>query len=1610
MPRKKLTPEQKAQILALKAQRDLTRAMSGNRVEVKGAKGDTGAQGPRGKQGEQGPKGDTGDTGVGLKGKDGKNGVDGRDGKDGKDGKNGKDGKKGKDGSPDSAKEIRNKLESLEGKLRLDASAISNLDKAFKPELQSLEDILNARMAEMPSGFTNKQGIEALDDGIKVGSFHTVDFVSSGSLRSEQGILKVPLTGGGGGGGNPGTPLNSIQYNDNGSFGGDSSWAISTPGTLKADSSGTLLMTGNTGPIVGNGEATGGYKMMIANSADPSIFGYDIDDKQWYLDNRLRVSESFDVSTSSDSERSEFDTTLMSSSDTSDNYYALRSRLTWENSDNMTAADVQGSAGFISSFRHEGSGNITSAMGSIGFVETTKGGSVDLAAGVVGAVLATDDPNSKIVTGAAFRAFSLVNTGQIDNVYGMYIKDGDLAGTTNYGLYFEQDAPSYHEGDFWVGLNSSGEKFHVTTTSHANGLAVRDSNGRIAMSSNQFSAQVNIGGAESIRFDNSGLLFNVAQIDASSSGVDTMKINTEDLRIGGDLGGRVNIKGADNNEAPLVVREGDASITDILTTWQDNSANNVIGITVDGGFYVIDSNLEKRYVFQHSYQPSPVDGITAGISLEPENGSGNVHSAAYMEAYMEDISAHQARLDFGVKDDSSATSSPDLIMSLTNYSGNASLDLTGTSLFADINLDAPGDARIFFKESGSQRGRIVGEGSDNSFRMESNSGTLYLNAEENRDIILGAAGGDTGVGLNIGDDPYRKLEVAEDPVSGGATTVTATAGANTFTTSVSVTLKEGMMIIPDGDTSNVGVVETAATGTNFTIRGSWASNVVADTYTIQSDTTFRIQNGFEFVRSSAAVIGFFRDASPANDGGFILAGGSNNTQGASIDLYGISYTTNPGQMYLSTGGEGTDTGFLQIRHHDGTTYQNHARYDKDGQYRLGSGTPSAFLDIVSPGTSDADGIRINSADGDSRVGNIYMDVNGQLTLQNDNDNVTIDADELQISGTTLLNVNSTAGSRHNDTYPARFGTNSDYSILYSSANDSLQIVDGMSPDTNVRFELFSTGAVSLDEYGDGTFTGTATYGLGVDTDGNIIETSVAGAMTLQDVTDNGSVTTNAIEIQNTGGITINPGSDTDTDLISVDVTGSPTFSWDESSDAFFFTGSGIVHSNDGNGDLQHVISGATVTSQVELHSEGATELGGLTIHRHSNANNFGGHVLFMKSAGSHASPTIVTDGDILGRTIGLGYDGTDYEPAAEMQFLIDGTPGNNDMPGEIAFFTNAGSQSLTKRMNILANGNVGIATTGASFPLHVTGSGDVIGISRTAYDTYTLRLSAGDGLAIHNSTDARDELRFNGEGDIIMNETTGSTMIGLTTPTSSRLDVKDTALATGNMATFRGTVTTPNAGDVGLSVLQVDYNITANSATNNLVTRAFELTTTNALTGGGAEQNMRAMNITHSTSASTTTTSLNSIYIANGTSAGTVTNQYGMFVASMQGTNNYAIYDNVGTTWYGAAGTEVGIGVQPTSTLHVDGSVAYAYVEKTANYTLTSDDNIVNCTANTFTLTLPTASGIAGRVYRLKNTGGGTVTVATTGAETIDGAASVALGTNSHYTLASTGSNWIVLY
>lgn len=89
------------------------------------------------------------------------------------------------------------------------------------------------------------------------------------------------------------------------------------------------------------------------------------------------------------------------------------------------------------------------------------------------------------------------------------------------------------------------------------------------------------------------------------------------------------------------------------------------------------------------------------------------------------------------------------------------------------------------------------------------------------------------------------------------------------------------------------------------------------------------------------------------------------------------------------------------------------------------------------------------------------------------------------------------------------------------------------------------------------------------------------------------------------------------------------------------------------------------------------------------------------------------------------------------------------------------------------------------------------------------------------------------------------------------------------------------------------------------------------------------------------------------------------------------------------------------------GGITFPYKAISGVYTIGADDYMVDCTTNTFSVTLPTAALIQGKIYAIKNSGSGTITVATTSSQTIDGATTKTLSQYQILYVESNGANWI---
>jgi len=91
------------------------------------------------------------------------------------------------------------------------------------------------------------------------------------------------------------------------------------------------------------------------------------------------------------------------------------------------------------------------------------------------------------------------------------------------------------------------------------------------------------------------------------------------------------------------------------------------------------------------------------------------------------------------------------------------------------------------------------------------------------------------------------------------------------------------------------------------------------------------------------------------------------------------------------------------------------------------------------------------------------------------------------------------------------------------------------------------------------------------------------------------------------------------------------------------------------------------------------------------------------------------------------------------------------------------------------------------------------------------------------------------------------------------------------------------------------------------------------------------------------------------------------------------------------------------------GGVTFPSTEVSSSYTVDVDDYLIDVTGNTVTVTLPTSIDINGKIYVVKNSGSGVVTVSTTSSQTIDGSNSKTLNNNDSIQIISDGSNWNIV-
>ncbi len=239
--------------------------------------------------------------------------------------------------------------------------------------------------------------------------------------------------------------------------------------------------------------------------------------------------------------------------------------------------------------------------------------------------------------------------------------------------------------------------------------------------------------------------------------------------------------------------------------------------------------------------------------------------------------------------------------------------------------------------------------------------------------------------------------------------------------------------------------------------------------------------------------------------------------------------------------------------------------------------------------------------------------------------------------------------------------------------------------------------------------------------------------------------------------------------------------------------------------------------------------------------------------------------------------------------------------------------------------------------------------------------------------------------------------------------------------------TTPNSSDTNDGCFSLTYQILANSATNENAARGITLAMQNTLTGGGHLQNAHCVEFFFISDAGSVTDTVD--LVTGSTAAGGTVTTMNCFHApnALLGTNQTGfLCDNLGATNWVAfcEGTQPagvwGVYIADNLTSFFGGEVRLGGGERwtrtavnDANYTILATDQVIGYTALTAarTATLPTSVGAKGKVHILKDEAGAagahTITLATTGGQTIDGAANKTITTNyGILRVYSDGANW----
>ena len=329
-------------------------------------------------------------------------------------------------------------------------------------------------------------------------------------------------------------------------------------------------------------------------------------------------------------------------------------------------------------------------------------------------------------------------------------------------------------------------------------------------------------------------------------------------------------------------------------------------------------------------------------------------------------------------------------------------------------------------------------------------------------------------------------------------------------------------------------------------------------------------------------------------------------------------------------------------------------------------------------------IRFNQWLHNSGTGGVSQVDGGHVGIGTTNPLIPVGSGNTAILNVGVVTANSFYGTTGTFSSTGAFGG----AVTISHATPQFKSIDTDGPNDYSTFQNSSGqsvyNAVDNNTHGKHLFQTAGTERMRIDSSGRL----------LLGTTTEGHAAADNLTVADTGnsGITIRSGTSNNGALYFSDGTsGSAEYKgavrYRHSDNALDFYTNGTTRLS--------ITSGGRILGGNHLNDRGAvlqiesSDHAQIGIHRNT-ADHGAPAMNFSASRGTSAgSNTIVQSGDYLGLIRFSGADGSDLASGAMITGIVDGTPGSNDMPTRLGFWTSAdGSQSPTERLRIDSNGYV----------------------------------------------------------------------------------------------------------------------------------------------------------------------------------------------------------------------------------------------------------------------------------------------------------------------------------